>query len=66
MLGGFDPLHDEGLQYAQKLRDAGVAVEVKDYSDMVHCFIYMQAVLPQAHEAVVAAAKAVAAGLGTR
>lgn len=64
MLGGFDPLHDEGLAYAQKLRDAGVAVEVADYSDLVHCFIYMQGVLPQAHEAVVAAAKAVAAGLG--
>ena len=66
MLGGFDPLHDEGLAYAQKLRDAGVAVEVADYSDLVHCFIYMQAILPQAHEALVAAARAVAAGLGMK
>jgi len=66
MLGGFDPLHDEGLAYANKLRDAGVAAEVADYSGLVHCFIYMQAVLPQAHEAVVAAAKAVAAGLGVK
>jgi acetyl esterase len=64
MLGGFDPLHDEGLEYARKLKDAGVAVEVADYSDLVHCFIYMQAVLPQAREAVIAAAKAVAKGLG--
>jgi acetyl esterase len=64
MLGGFDPLHDEGLAYAQRLRDAGVRVDVADYADLVHCFIYMQAVLPQAHGAVTAAAKAVRAGLG--
>ncbi|MBV8977497.1 MAG: alpha/beta hydrolase [Alphaproteobacteria bacterium] len=66
MLGGFDPLHDEGLAYARKLQDAGVAVEIADYSDHVHCFIYMQAVLPQARAAVTAAAKAVAKGLEAR
>ncbi|HEX4293398.1 MAG TPA: alpha/beta hydrolase [Rhizomicrobium sp.] len=66
MLGGFDPLHDEGMQYAKKLRDAGVAVEIADYPGLVHCFIYMQAVLPQAHEAVSTAAKAVAKGLGVK
>jgi acetyl esterase len=64
MLGGFDPLHDEGLAYAKKLQDAGVKVEIADYADLVHCFIYMQAVLPQAVGAVTAAAKAVRAGLG--
>ncbi|MEI9994022.1 MAG: alpha/beta hydrolase [Rhizomicrobium sp.] len=60
MLGGFDPLHDEGLQYADKLRAAGVKVTVADHSDMVHCFVYLQAVLPQAHDALAAAAKTVA------
>jgi acetyl esterase len=60
MLGGYDPLHDEGMQYADKLRAAGVKVTVADHSDMVHCFIYLQAVLPQAHEALASAAKAVA------
>ncbi len=60
MLGGFDPLHDEGMQYVDKLRAAGVQVTVADYSDMVHCFVYLQAVLPQAHEALASAAKAVA------
>jgi acetyl esterase len=63
MLGGFDPLHDEGLAYAHKLRDSGVKVEVKDYADLVHCFIYMQAVLPQAYEAVTATARALRDGL---
>jgi acetyl esterase len=59
MLAGYDPLHDEGLAYADKLRKAGVNVAVADYGDMVHSFIYLQTVLPQAHEAVSAAAKAV-------
>jgi acetyl esterase len=59
MLGGYDPLHDEGLAYAEKLRAAGVKVTVADYADMVHCFIYLQTVLPQAHDAVARAAQAV-------
>jgi len=59
MLGGFDPLHDEGLDYAEKLKAAGVSVTVADYPDLVHCFIYLQAVIPQAREAVTAAAVAV-------
>jgi len=58
MLGGFDPLHDEGQQYADKLRAAGVPVTVADYGDMIHCFIYLQTILPQAREAVEAAASA--------
>ncbi|HVP84699.1 MAG TPA: alpha/beta hydrolase [Rhizomicrobium sp.] len=66
MLAGYDPLHDEGLRYAEKLRGAGAAVTVADYPDLVHDFIYMQAVLPQAHAAVSAAAKAVAAALGKK
>jgi acetyl esterase len=63
MLGGYDPLHDEGLAYAEKLRAAGVKVTIADYADMVHCFIYLQTVLPQAHDAVAKAAKAVKAAL---
>jgi acetyl esterase len=59
MLGGYDPLHDEGLAYAEKLRAAGVKVTIADYPDMVHCFIYLQTVLPQAHDAVTQAARAV-------
>ena len=58
MLAGFDPLHDEGLAYADRLREAGVPVTVADYPDMVHDFIYMQAVLPQAQRALHAAAAA--------
>jgi acetyl esterase len=63
VLGGYDPLHDEGLAYAGKLRAAGVPVTIADYADMVHCFIYLQTVLPQAHTALADAAHAVSAAL---
>jgi acetyl esterase len=63
MLGGYDPLHDEGLAYADRLRAAGVMVEVADYPGLVHCFIYLQTVLPEASAAMAAAAKAVRAAL---
>jgi acetyl esterase len=63
MLGGYDPLHDEGLAYAEKLRGAGVKVTIADYPEMVHCFIYLQTILPQAHDAGAQAAKAVRAAL---
>jgi acetyl esterase len=59
LLGGADPLHDEGLAYAVNLRAAGVAVTVADYAGMMHDFTFLQSVLPQAHEALTDAAKAV-------
>jgi acetyl esterase len=65
MLGGFDPLHDEGAQYAEKLRAAGVPVTVADYGDMVHCFIYLQAISSEAAPAVAEAAKALKNALVT-
>lgn len=55
----YDPLHDEGLEYAARLREAGVPVTVMDYPNLVHDFIYLDAVLPQAREALRAAAQAV-------
>jgi acetyl esterase len=59
MLAGYDPLHDEGIAYADRLRGAGVKVTVADYPGLVHNFIYLQTVLPQAREALSAAARAV-------
>lgn len=58
MLAGCDPLHDEGKAYAEKLRAAGVGVTIADYPGMLHSFVHMQAVLPQAFEALSASAKA--------
>ncbi len=56
MTAGYDPLHDEGVAYGEKLRAAGVAVTAVDYPDLVHDFIYLQAILPKAGEALRGAA----------
>jgi len=52
MTAGFDPLLDEGKAYADRLGKAGVAVEYRNYPDMVHGFITMGRVLDTAHEAL--------------
>jgi acetyl esterase len=63
LTAAFDPLHDEGVAYAAKLRDAGVDVEHVDSPDMVHVFTYLFAVLPQAPQALKDGAAALRAAL---
>lgn len=46
-VAGFDPLHDEGATYAERLRAAGVDVELRDWPDMIHGFLGMAGELPQ-------------------
>jgi acetyl esterase len=55
----FDPLRDEGEAYAAKLLDAGVSVSVHRYDGMLHNFILMAAILPQARAAIDEAALAI-------
>jgi acetyl esterase len=52
LTAGFDPLLDEGRAYADKLGAAGVAVEYREYPDMVHGFILFGGVLDTANAAV--------------
>lgn len=61
---GFDPLRDEGREYAEKLKQAGVPVTHVDYPTMVHGFFSMQGLIPMAPQAVAAAAHAVKDALG--
>jgi len=36
---GFDPLRDEGVEYAQRLESDGVPVEHRHYEGMIHAFV---------------------------
>lgn len=53
-----DPLVDEGVLYADKLRTAGVAVDLEIYRGMVHEFIKMGRAIPEALQAHADAARA--------
>ena len=53
-----DPLVDEGVAYADKLRAAGVAVDLEIYRGVIHEFIKMGRAIPEALQAHDDAAKA--------
>ena len=44
---GFDPLRDEGLAYADRLRAAGVAVVYHEYPGQIHAFVSLTKSIPQ-------------------
>ncbi|WP_370682560.1 alpha/beta hydrolase [Comamonas sp. GB3 AK4-5] len=57
-LAELDPLVDEGVAYADKLRMAGVAVELDIYRGVTHEFIKMGRAIPEAKRAQADAAQA--------
>ena len=58
-----DPLVDEGIQFGDQLRMAGVAVDLDIYRGVVHEFIKMGRAIPQALQAHADAARALRAAL---
>jgi acetyl esterase len=54
---GFDPFVDEGYNYAEKLRGAGVEVEYTCYEDMIHGFIILLEVTEGGYQALDQSAK---------
>lgn len=60
---GFDPLKDEGKAFAEKLSAAGVSVEHVFFESMIHGFMNMSGILPQARAALTQAAGALRASL---
>jgi acetyl esterase len=63
-LAELDPLVDEGIAYADKLRAAGVAVDLDIYRGVTHEFIKMGRAIPEARQAHADAARALAEALG--
>ena len=58
-IGQWSALRDSAVQYAEKLKAAGVAVTHVDYPSMIHGYLSMQGLVPLAAEAIAAAAHAV-------
>lgn len=49
---GFDPLRDEGIAYAAKLKAAGVKVVHRNFDSLIHGFVGMSAVVQAAARAM--------------
>jgi acetyl esterase len=67
LTAGYDPLRDEGMQYAQRLSEAGSQASYVCFERQIHGFVTMGKVIDEANTAVALAAAALRLGLlGTR
>lgn len=55
---GYDPLRDEGREYAQKLIGAGVSVAYHEFPGQIHGFLTMGKMIPQTAELITLCAEA--------
>ena len=58
IVAGYDPLRDEGVEYAKKLIEAGNRVRLSNYEGMVHGFYLMGGAVDAARRAVTESAEA--------
>ena len=58
IVAGYDPLRDEGVEYARKLIEAGNRVQLSNYEGMVHGFYLMGGAVDAARRAVTESAEA--------
>ncbi|AWX57538.1 alpha/beta hydrolase [Brevibacillus brevis] len=47
----YDPLRDDGAEYAKRLREAGVPVEYKCYEGMIHGFFWLAGIMDKGVQA---------------
>ncbi len=66
LTAGFDPLRDEGEAYAARLGDAGVAVELRRHESMIHGFVSIRGLIPNAESGLRDSAQALRNAFGTR
>ena len=62
---GFDPLRDEGEEYAARLREAGVPVAVRRHPSLIHAFVNAIGIGHIGRDALLEAAGALRVGLAT-
>nr|MDQ3577106.1 alpha/beta hydrolase [Actinomycetota bacterium] len=60
---GFDPLRDEGEEYAARLIESGVPVALRRHADLIHGYANFLGVGTRFREAVAEAAGALRAGI---
>ena len=48
----YDPLRDQDLDYAKKLEQAGVNIQLLDYQGMVHGFVQLPSFFEQGKDAI--------------
>ena len=58
IVAGYDPLRDEGVAYAKRLKDSGVDVSLSEYSGMFHPFVSFAGVLDEGKRAITECATA--------
>ena len=66
LTAGFDPLRDEGEEYAERLSASGVPVALRRHDGLLHSFANQVAVNRPAREAMLEAAGALRLGLAPR
>ncbi len=63
LVAGFDPLRDEGLAYAKKLKAAGVPTTVRCFESLIHPFIHFAGHVPAARTAFEEVSRVLKTGL---
>jgi acetyl esterase len=66
VLAECDPLHDQGVAYAERLRADGVPAEVREYPGMIHAFFSFIGIFDDGRRAVTEAGRTVGAALGAK